>query len=216
MGETRAPRINNNPTFEAGKDGIVRSEKLRAIPLKELIGYYNKLNNDDMALDAQQIRSALVYRMIKSGSVAPQLSVGATIEHVPFGDALTLLGNGDPKAGIDSFWDLMQKSLIDTSFKNKMNVNVTKTIQLAEAAKAEDWRDTRQSFLYDYFELTHPQEKSAIILNSFVKTLTPVLAERFGDPTLQPGSLRYMFDMYKGSDGVLDYDQAANDIERTT
>lgn len=216
LGKTRAPNITNNPTFEAGKDGIVRSEKLRVIPLKELIGYYNKLSNDDMALDAQQIRSALLYRMIKSGAVAPQLSTGATIEHVPFGDALNMLGNNDPKAGLASFWELMQKAMVDSSFKSKMNADVTRTLQLAQAAKAEDWRDTRQSFLYDYFELTNPQERSAIILNAFVKNLAPVLGARFDDATLQPGSLRYMFDIYKGGDWVLDYEQAAQDIERTT
>jgi hypothetical protein len=216
LGETRAPNITNNPKYEAGKDGIVRKENLRTIPLEKLIGYYRDRSDEDMSLDTQQVRSALLYRMIKSGSVAPQLSTGATIEHVPFGDALKMLWNGDPKKGISDFWKLMEKAMIDSSFKSKMNADVTRTLQLAQAAKAEDWRDTRQSFLYDYFELTNPQERSAIILNAFVKNLAPVLGARFDDSTLQPASLRYMFDMYKDGKGVLDYEQAAQDIERAT
>lgn len=169
-----------------------------------------------MAVDAQKIRSRLLYRMIKAGSLAPQLSTGATIEHVPFGESLSQLGDEDASTGLNKFWSLIETTMIDSNFKSALNAQVTRTLQLAEASKAEDRRDSRKTDLYDYFELTNPKERSAIILNAFVKVLAPKLGESFGDAQLQPMALANIFDIYKKGDGVLDYEQAAQDIERTT
>ncbi len=210
-GETRAVKPHaSNPEIIVGADGTLRELKdLNKVSLDELIGMWNKLSEEDKSHDqANTIRTALLYRVIKEATLWPKLGsdgkvIGSSME--------TLL----PKLwGIDKFWTLVKEVIVDSSFVSTMNSEVTRNLQLAKAVRANERANAKQTYLTNYFALTDETEKSAIILNAFVKNLAPIMYEKYQDPMLNnPLALKLIFEPYKDESNVLDYQSAAADIE---
>ncbi len=209
-GTTRAPKVTNNPEIVVGADGTIRELKdLKKVWLDELIFLYTWLTDADRSHEqANTIRTALLYRVIKEWSMGSKLWPDGQVEKSALEPIVKKLW------GMDKFWSLVKEVVVDSSFISDMNSTVTRNLQLAKAVRADEREQTKQTYLTNYFALTDETEKSAIVLNAFVKHLAPIMYEKTQDPMLNdPLALKHMFDIYKDETNVLDYQTAAADIE---
>lgn len=181
-------------------------------PLRDLILKANTLAAGDASIEAQTIRLAMLEKIIKAGSTAPERNPDGSIRNVPMEEMLTMLGNGNKELGHNKYRELIRAVMMTEKFQQDLNVNYTNSLKVTKSMSAEKLQANKTLYLNDHFQFPDPTQEDALLLNAFVYTLGKEMALQGGENPIKAEQLRHIFDMYKGADGVLDPTEPASRI----
>lgn len=212
LGRTQGEVSKSHEEVKLGREWLVTRGFLMDIPLSDLILKANTLSVDDASTEAQTIRLAMLESIIKAGSTASERNHDGSIRNVPMEEAITMLGNGNKDVGHTRYRELMRAVMMTEKFQQDLNVNYTNSLKVTRSRSTEKLQANKSVYLHDYFQFPDPTQEDALLLNAFVYTLGKEMALQGGKSPITGTELKYMFDMYKGADGVLDPSEPASRI----